>query len=251
MTETKPSSAAATAQVFESLGKLVSLAAGAIFIGYVIGWRYSDTYWGHFHASWVLDLLSPGQMLSDAGTLISPLVIAALLSILGVLTGVRERTISRWFNVLLGIGALATFSNLVPESFVPGSVTRAILHLGPWFYMGAAGVGIASLVTAFQMTNMSWNDFIANHVNWLFLVILFTGPLIWADERVELDSRAATSTLNVVTWPSQPEGDWRLGRAVDKGLIVIKLTPDPNVTEVRLLPYSIDVLIRPINQPIM
>jgi hypothetical protein len=251
MTETHTSPAAATERVFDSLGKVIGLIAGALSIGYLIGWRYSAHYWSFYHAPWVLDLLSPTQMLADAGILITPMMFAALFSIVGVMSGVRDRTLRWWFKGLATCGVATTGAYFLPESILPGYVTREIYRLVPVCLMGAAGVAFGLLVSNFRQTNLKWDNIIANYVVWLFGAIIFQGPALWADGRAALDTHAATSTLEVVSWPDEPIGDWRLGRVVDKGFVVIKLTPDPRVTEVRLLPFSIEVLIRPVNQPIM
>jgi flagellar biosynthesis protein FliQ len=251
MTEKLPTLATASEQFFGSLGRVSGLFAGIASVAYFVGWRYSVIYWNHFHAPWVLDLLSSGQMLVDAGRLIWPMVWGAFLSVLGALTGTRERTLSRWFRALLILAGLAMAVQWIPESIVRGSISRLLYELAPMSFMAAEGVGIGLLVWWFRQSNLTWTNHIADHLRWLFIVIVGTLPWIAADARAGLDAHEATSLLQAVSWPDQPEGDWRLGRAVDKGFIVIKLTSDPDVTEVRLLPFAANVLIRPINQPIM
>jgi hypothetical protein len=250
-TEQAPSAAQITWQIFQSAEKLLAFSVGLVSVAYLVGWQYSKNYWQSLHSTWVLDLLSPTQMLADASKLIMPMVFAGLLSILGMLKGVRERTTARWFGGLAIFGWSIWAIDLLPTSIAYGEKLRGLLTLTPILLMSSEGVGLSILIFRFRRSNMKWNDLITNHVIWLFVITFFTVPRIAAEFSAGNDTRAETSKLEAVTWPEQPDGDWRLARAVEKGFVVVKLTLDPQITEVRLLPYAATVLIRPINQPIM
>jgi len=241
---------AITLTLIDSAQKIIGILAGVGSIAYIIGWQYSKTYWQSFHAAWVEDLLSSSQMLADASHLILSMFFAMLTSFLGVLWNVTDKTLSRVFDLLVALGVVASFVPLFPDSLF-GIVVRIFYSLAPTILMWGVGVGVALLARWLIRANMKWNDLLGNHVIWLFTMALTTTPSMAASARSDEDRNAATSQLDVISWPERPDGDWRLGRAVDKGFISIKLTGDPAVTEVRLIPYGPDVLIRPVNQAIM
>lgn len=251
MTETAPTPAAATQLLFDAIGKILGIFAGLATIAYYIGWSYSRDYWHQFHAPWVLDLLSAGQMLADASKLTLPMVIGALGSLVHVFRGGKQKTLGLIFGGLALCGVATLLIGWIPESLLNIAITQLCSRLAAIFLMVSEGVGVGLLVMALQHSNLSVTRDMASHIQLSFVVIMALAPQFAAGASASIDTNGATSPLEVVTWPNKPDGDWRLGRAVDKGYIVIKLTRDPAVTEVRLIPYSAEVLIRPLNQPIM
>jgi hypothetical protein len=251
MNESHSPPAVSTLQVVDSAQKVLGLLVGLASVSYLIGWRYTNNYWRAFHASWVLDLISPTQMVADVINLISVMGIGVYLSLFGPLWDARLSTVSRWFQILLALASITWVVTLLPGSVIIGSTARMFYVVGPFLLMLGGGIGVGICVRWLRKPNTTWNDWFGIAFIFLYFVIVNTAPTMFANAQAAIDLHPETSTLDVVSWRDRPEGDWRLGRVVDKGFVVIKLTSDPNVSEVRLLPYDVAILIRPINRPVM
>jgi hypothetical protein len=251
MSESLSQPTVSTLQVIDSAQKVFGFLAGLASVSYLMGWIYSRDYWRSFHAPWVLDLLSPTQMITDVIALVATIGIGASLTLVGPLWNARELILWRWLITLLVLTFVAFSISFLPDWVVAGSMSRTIYEYAPKILMLAAGIGIGLIIKLLQQSKATWSNTLMLLFTIVFIDSITQAPSMLAEARAGQDSRPESSKLDVVTWPNHTDGDWRLGRVVDKGFIVIKLTPDPDVSEVRLLPYSEAILIRPVNQRIM
>jgi hypothetical protein len=157
----------------------------------------------------------------------------------------------RCYVTVLALSALAGAVTLLPKALITGTPSTVFKTMEPFLMIFSVGLGFGLFIRQLRRSNMVWNDTLGNLAIILWTYLSSSAPYALATAHADADSRQETSKLNAIGWPERPDGDWRLGRIVDKGFVVIKLTADPTVSEIRLVPFGADVLIRPINQPIM
>lgn len=222
------------AYLLSVVAKVSASLVGLAGFGYLIGAEMAGAYYQQFGADWIVDLLSPIQVLMFARSAIISFGLTLLFIVANVSVGNwSERVITEgWRNGTL-VASLLTLIQLFFGSRIPDSVNAVVVVVAVMIWDFTIAAMLVELVFSLRDMSHQWSG---RHLNLLYLITFWgivQAPSILMSNFGKVAARRRSSRLPTVHESSLPAGEWKLLTIVGDQLVVVRLTEKSDSSIIR------------------
>jgi hypothetical protein len=220
--------------IFGVVPRIGSAVIGLVAIGYFIGWRTSESYFGAFGAGWVSSLLSPIELLQRSYPPLSGLIVGILLAVVNTLNGTWTKKGIQRADTVTSVGAVTLLCiALLGDKYIGLVWTGVAAMSASLLFSLCIGFSIALHAFALRDQGQQWRGSQMGLIYFLWIIAATQLPLTAGESPGHLAADPEKSRLPIARLGSE---DWRLLLARSDRFVLAKLSKDGQPPIIKIVP---------------